>query len=334
MKLGLGLGYWGSQPPTELVERAQEAEALGYSSVWTAESYSSDCFTPLAWVGAHTSRIQLATGIMQISARTAACAAMTALTLDHLSNGRLILGVGVSGPQVVEGWYGQPFARPLARTREYVDIIRKVIAREEPVTSAGPHYPLPYPGGTGLGKPLRSITHPLRPRIPIYLGAEGPRNVQLATEICEGWLPLFVSPFRFDRMYGESLRAMPDGFEIACLVPIRITDDVAAGLMPVKLMLALYVGGMGAKGRNFHVDLMRRMGFGEAAERIQHLFLAGKRQEAVAAIPDEMADEVALVGPVERIRDRLQAWRETPVTTLLVGAEDRRAVRTMAELVL
>src|SRR5438309_967730 len=190
MKLGLGLGYWGAGPNPDAVALVQEAEALGYDSVWTSEAYGSDALTPLAWYGAHTSRIQLGTSIVQMSARTPTATAMAAITLDHLSQGRFILGLGVSGPQVVEGWYGQPFAKPLARTREYIAIVRQVLAREAPVASDGPHYPLPYPGGTGLGKPLKPIVHPLRADLPIFLGAEGPKNVALAAEVADGWFPM------------------------------------------------------------------------------------------------------------------------------------------------
>jgi F420-dependent oxidoreductase-like protein len=335
VKLGLQLGYWQAQPPKHHVALAQEAERLGYDSVWTAEAWGSDAFTPLAWIGAHTSRIKLATGIAQISARTPAATAMHALTLDHLSNGRVILGLGVSGPQVVEGWYGQPFDKPLARTREYVSIVRQVLRREGPVTNPGPHYPLPYtgPGAWGLGKPLRSITHPLRADLPIYLGAEGPKNVALAAEICDGWLPLYYSPFR-PEVYAESLAGAKPGFQIAQGISLVITDDVASALMPVKAMLGFYIGGMGAKQRNFHKELMARMGFEAEAERIQQLFFEGKRNEAIAAVPDKFADEVSLVGPIERIRERLQLWKQTPVTTLLVAASDPTALRKMAELVL
>src|SRR5207302_967059 len=203
MRLGLMLGYWMPDPwdPTDLV---QEAERLGYESAWTAEAYGSDVFSPLCWIGARTSRIKLGTAIMQISARTPACAAMTVATIDHLSGGRLILGIGVSGPQVVEGWYGQPFPRPLARTREFVEVIRKILARDAPVTNDGPHYPMPYPGGAQLGKPLKITVHPLRANVPIYLGAEGPRNVALATEIADGWFPIFYSPGQ-DGLYREAL---------------------------------------------------------------------------------------------------------------------------------
>jgi F420-dependent oxidoreductase-like protein len=334
LKLGLALGYWSSQPPADFVSLAQEAERLGYDSVWTAEAYGNDAFTPLAWIGAQTTRIKLGTAVVQLSARTPTSCAMHALTLDHLSGGRLILGLGVSGPQVVEGWYGRPFPKPLARTREYIDIIRQVLAREAPVTCDGPHYPLPYRGadGTGLGKPLKPIVHPLRARIPIYLGAEGPKNIALAAEIADGWLPLFYNPYD-ERYYAEALRGARPDFEVAQLVLVNVTDDVSGALMAVKGMLGFYIGGMGAKEQNFHKDLICRMGYADAANRIQELFFAGKRAEAVAAVPDELADAVALVGPRERIRDRLQAWRASRVTTLL-AAGSRDSLRTLAELAL
>jgi F420-dependent oxidoreductase-like protein len=247
----------------------------------------------------------------------------------------MMLGLGVSGPQVVEGWYGQPFAKPLARTREYVSIVKQVLAREEPVTNAGPHYPLPYGGSnaTGLGKPLKSITHPLRPDLPVFLGAEGPKNVALAAELCDGWLPLYYSPFRND-VYAASLSNAKPGFEVTQGVVINITDDMEAGLRPIKEMLALYVGGMGAKDKNFHKELVSRMGFEAAANEIQDHYLAGRRKEAVAAVPDQLADEIALVGPVDRIRDRLQAWRETPVTSMLVSARNPTQLGVIADLVL
>lgn len=335
LSIGLQLGYWQAQPPPDLIGLAKTAEAAGYDSIWTAESWGSDAFTPLAWIGAHTSKIRLGTSVVQLSARTPTATAMAALTLDHLSNGRVTLGLGVSGPQVVEGWYGQPFDKPLARTREYVDIIRQVLARERPVRNDGPHYPLPYhgEGSWGLGKPLKSITYPLRKDIPIFLGAEGPKNVALAAEIADGWLPLYYAPTR-PEVYADSLEHMKPGFEIAQMVIVNITDDVAAGLMPVKMMLGFYVGGMGAKKHNFHMNLMGRMGFEAEAKKIQELFFAGKREEAVAAVPDAFADEISLVGPVERIKDRLQAWRESPVTSLLVTAQDKEQLDTLAELVL
>jgi F420-dependent oxidoreductase-like protein len=335
LKLGLQVGYWGALPPPDVVGLAQEAERLGYDAVFTAEAWGSDAFTPLAWIGAHTSRIRLGTGIVQISARTPTATAMAALTLDHLSGGRMILGLGVSGPQVVEGWYGQPFAKPLARTREYVDIIRQVLRRERPVASAGPHYPLPYTGAGawGLGKPLKSITHPLRADLPIFLGAEGPKNVALAAELADGWMPLYYSPYRPEVYAGAIAHAKP-GFEIAQMVIVNIEDDLEKALYPVKAMLGFYIGGMGAAKKNFHKNLMARMGFAEDAGKIQRLFFEGKREEAIAAVPDRFADEIALVGPLDRVRDRIQAWRETPVTMLLVAAHEKRMLATMAGLVL
>jgi F420-dependent oxidoreductase-like protein len=335
LKLGLQLGYWGAQPPDNLVGMVQAAEKLGYDSVWTAEAYGSDALTPLAWIGACTSKIRLGTGVCQLSARSPTAMAMAAMTLDHLSNGRMILGLGVSGPQVVEGWYGAPFSKPLARTREYVSIIRQVLAREEPVSNDGPHYPLPYTGegAWGLGKPLKSITHPLRRNLPIFMGAEGPKNIAQTVEIGDGWLPLYYSPYR-NEVYADSLKHAKPGFEICQGVVVNMTEDVAQGLLPVKNMLALYVGGMGAKDRNFHKELISRFGFEAETETIQELYLAGKKQEAVMAVPDELADEISLVGPKARIRDRLQAWRETPVTSLLVSARSEAELGALAELVL
>jgi F420-dependent oxidoreductase-like protein len=335
LKLGVQFGYWQRDPHPNFVAIAQEAERLGYDSVWTAEAWGSDAFTPLAWIGAHTSRIRLGTAIVQISARTPTSTAMHALTLDHLSRGRMILGLGVSGPQVVEGWYGQPFAKPIARTREYIGIVRQVLRREKPVTSAGPHYPLPYhgEGAWNLGKPLRSITHPLRADLPIFLGAEGPKNVALAAEIADGWLPLYYSPFR-PEVYADSLGTLRPGFEIAVTTTVSITDDLAAAYAPQKASLGFYIGGMGARDRNFHKELMGRMGFAAEAQKIQDLFFAGKRGEAIAAVPDAFCDEISLVGPRERIRERLDAWRDSPVTTLLVPGTNVETLRSIAELVL
>jgi len=335
LKLGLQLGYWSATPPQGWVDLARRAEALGFDSVWTAEAYGSDALTPLAYLAALTTRIRLGTGICQISARTPTATAMAAMTLDHLSHGRMLLGLGVSGPQVVEGWYGQPFAKPLARTREYVDIVRQVLAREQPVASAGPHYPLPYrgAGAWGFGKALKSIVHPLRAKLPIFLGAEGPKNVALAAEIADGWLPLYYSPFRQD-LYREALSNAKPGFEIVQGVVVRVTDDIDAGLAPVKQMLALYVGGMGAERRNFHKELVARMGFAADAERIQQLYLSGRRDEAVRAVPTALADEISLVGPVARIRERIAAWRETPVTQLLVSARSIGEIEAIADVVL
>jgi len=335
LKLALQLGYWGAQPPADLIGLARDAEALGFDAIFTAEAWGSDAFTPLAWIGAHTSKIRLGTAIVQLSARTPTATAMAALTLDHLSNGRMILGLGVSGPQVVEGWYGQPFSKPLARTREYIDIIRQVLRRQAPVTNEGPHYPLPYKGegSWGLGKPLKPITHPLRPDIPIFLGAEGPKNVALTAEIGDGWFPLYYSPYR-QEVYADSIAGATPGFEIAPMVHISISEDVESALMPVKATLGFYIGGMGARKRNFHKELMARMGFEAEAEKIQQLFFEGKRDEAIAAVPDKFADEIALVGSAERIRDRLQAWEETPVSTLLIMSQDRSLLAKVAEIVL
>ncbi|MER7363201.1 LLM class F420-dependent oxidoreductase [Nonomuraea wenchangensis] len=332
MKLGLQLGYW-QRNADDATASVLAAERLGYDSVWTAEAYGSDAFTPLAWYGARTSRIKLGTSVAQLSARPPVTTAMTAMTLDHLTGGRLLLGVGASGPQVVEGWYGQPFARPLARTREYVEIMRKVWRREEPVTADGPHYPLPLPDG--LGKPLKLITHPLRPDIPVYLGAEGPKNVALAADIAQGWLPLFAFPEKIEEMYGGALAGAPAGFEVAAMVTVVVSDDVRAALDGVKLMLTLYIGGMGARHRNFHADIIGRMGYAEAAEHIQALYLAGRKDEAFRAIPDELADGISLVGPPGRIKERLELWRKSPVTSLLVmGPRDEPTLKLVRDLVL
>ena len=335
LKLGMRMGYWGAGPDPRMIPVAQEAERLGYDAIFTAEAWGSDVFTPLSWIGAHTDRIRLGTAVAQLSARTPTATAMAALTLDHLSKGRMILGLGVSGPQVVEGWYGQPFAKPLSRTREYVDIIRQVLRREAPVSSDGAHYPLPYTGegAWGLGKPLKPITHPLRSDLPIFLGAEGPKNVTMAAEIADGWLPLYYSPYR-QEVYADQIENRPPHFEIMQGLSVNICDDVEQGLIPVKHGLALYIGGMGAKSRNFHTELMGRMGFEAEARLIQDLFLAGKKDEAFQAVPSSFADEISLVGPIERIRDRLDAWRDSPVTSLLVNTKNVDQMRTIAELVL
>lgn len=331
--IGIDVGYWGSRAD-DATETVLAAERLGYGSVWTAEAYGSDAFTPLTWYGARTSTIGLGTAVAQVSARSPAATAMHAMTLDHLSGGRVRLGLGVSGPQVVEGWYGAPFPKPLARTREYVEILRKVWRRGGDVTADGPHYPLPYPGGTGLGKPLRLITHPLRDRIPIYLGAEGPANVALAAEIADGWLPLFYHPVRSPELYADALAGAPAGFDLACAVTTIVTDDLAAALRTAKAPLALYIGGMGAKSENFHLNVISRLGFAEDAAKVQELFLAGRRDEAIDAVPDELADGLALLGPLDRIAERLQAWRDSPVTTLLIGGvRDEPTLRALRDLV-
>ncbi|MEV4329151.1 LLM class F420-dependent oxidoreductase [Streptomyces sp. NPDC049597] len=334
MRLGLALGYWGRGPDPAHLELALEAERLGYDSVWTAEAWGSDAFTPLTWIAAHTSRIRLGTAVAQMAARTPTATAMHALTLDHLSGGRMMLGLGLSGPQVVEGWYGRPFpASPLTATREYVGIIRQVLARERPVELAGRFHSHPYAGadGTGTGKPLKPITHPLRADLPVLLGAEGPKNIALTTRIADGWLPLYWSPLRTD-VYAASLASLPEGFVVAPMARARVCDNVAEGLLPVKAMLGFYIGGMGHAARNFHADLMGRMGFEEEARRVQELFLAGRREEAVLAVPDAFADEISLTGPRERIAERLELWRKGPVTDLLVTAPDPHTLRVLAEL--
>ncbi len=331
MKLGMGIGPLGAPGGARIIELAKEAESLGFDTIWCPEIYGADCFTPLAWIGAHTDRINLGTSIMQISARTPTSAAMQAATVDYLSNGRLILGIGVSGPQVVEGWYGQPYPKPLARTREWIEIFRKVIERKEPVAFDGDHYKLPLPGGTGLGKPLKLILHPAREHIPLYLGAEGPKNVKLGAEFCDGWIPMFLSPYRMMDMYKDAMAIRSPQFEIAAAVTVIIDDDVDRAIAQVKQNVGFYVGGMGAKTFNVHKDHIVRMGFGDAADRIQELFLSGQRDQAIAAVPDELCDEIALLGPKERIRERLAAWKESPVTQINVGSGDPDTLRFMAE---
>ncbi|MFC3576590.1 LLM class F420-dependent oxidoreductase [Streptomyces yaanensis] len=334
MRLGLALGYWGRGPSADHVTLAREAERLGYDSVWTAESWGSDAFTPLTWIAAQTSRIKLGTAVAQMAARSPTTTAMHALTLDHLSGGRMLLGLGLSGPQVVEGWYGRPFpASPLTATREYVDVVRQVLRRAAPVALDGRFHPLPYPGpdGTGLGKALKPITHPLRADLPILLGAEGPKNVAQTTRIADGWLPLYWSPTR-PQVYEASLAGLPQGFLVAPMARVKVCDDVAEGLLPVKVMLGFYIGGMGHAARNFHADLMARMGYEEEARRIQRLFLEGRREEAVLAVPDAFADEISLVGPRERIAERLELWRKGPVTDLLALAPDPHTLRVLADL--
>jgi F420-dependent oxidoreductase-like protein len=339
MRLGLNFGYWGSGP-SENVALAQEAERLGYDSLWTAEAYGSDAVTPLVWLAARTERIKVGTAIMQMPARTPAMTAMTAVTLDFLTGGRMLLGLGVSGPQVVEGWHGVVYGKLLRRTREYVDIVRMILKREQPLEYHGEYYDIPVRGGTGLGKPLKLIVHPLRTNIPIYLAAIGPKNVALAAEIADGWLPVFYSPHRA-KVFRESLeegfaRRSPDlqSFDIAPTVSVVLGDDVDACRAQIKPHLALYIGGMGARGKNFYNDLARRYDFEEAAAKIQDLYLTGKKAEAIAAVPDELVDEVALCGPRERIAELLAAWRESGVNTLICGTGSIDAVRVMAELVL
>jgi F420-dependent oxidoreductase-like protein len=338
MRLALNLNYSGASVALD-IDKVLEAERLGYTSVWTAEAYGSDAVTPAAWIAARTTRIDVGTGIMQIPARTPAMTAMTAMTLDALSGGRFRLGLGVSGPQVAEGWHGQPFGKPLAKTREYVDIVRAILKREKPVEFRGEYYQIPYAGAdaTGLGKPLKSILHG-RATLPIYLAAVGPKNVALAAEIADGWIPVFFSPRR-SAMFREWLEEgfkrggrSRERFDVMPMVPVVIGADAAACRAVVKPRIALYVGGMGARGRNFYNDIARRYGY-DAAKTIQDLYLAGKKPEAEAAVPDDLVDEVALCGPRERIRERLAEWTTSGVTTIMV-AGDTEAVRTMAELTL
>lgn len=339
LSLGYNTGYWGSGPPTGAVDAIKEADRLGYDSIWTAEAYGSDSLTPLAWWGSQTENVRLGTSIVQMSARTPAATAMAAMTLDHLSGGRFILGLGASGPQVVEGWYGQPYPRPLARTREYVEIVRQIIRREKPVDFHGEFYNMPYQGGAGLGKPLKSTVHPFRTDIPIFLGAEGPKNVALAGEICDGWLPLFFSP-KEDDFYrtclnegfaksGETNKA--ERFEVACPVTIVPGDDVEKCADMVRPFLALYAGGMGARGANFHFEVFARMGYEDVALKVQDLYLAGKKDEAASIIPLSMVEDVALVGPIDKIRDDLNKWRESCITTILVSGP-AKALPLYAEL--
>jgi F420-dependent oxidoreductase-like protein len=344
MKLGMTLGYWGATPPTDALDRILEAERLGFDTVFTAESWGSDAFGPLAWWGSHTSTIRLGTSIVQISARTPAACAMHALTLDHLSQGRFVLGLGVSGPQVVEGWYGAPFGKPLARTREYVDIVRQVLARRGPVTNPGPHHPLPFdgPGALGMGKPLKSITHPYRQDLPILLGAEGPRNVALAAEVADGWLPIYYAPeagAMYDGWLAEGFARRPAGarptsFEIAANCSVVVTDDVDAALDAMRPGLGFYIGGMGAREMNFHKQVFARMGYEAEAERIQDLFLDGRRDEAIAAVPRSLAAAISIVGSREQVRDELSRWEEAGVTMLVVGGSSVEQIRRTAEVIL
>jgi F420-dependent oxidoreductase-like protein len=340
MKLGYTGGYWAAGPPPGIVDAIAEAERSGFDSVWTSEAYGSDCLTPLAWWGSSTTRVKLGTNILQMAARTPAATAMAAMTLDHLSGGRFILGLGASGPQVVEGWYGQAYPRPLARTREYIDIIRAVVARAEPVRYDGEFFQLPYAGGTGLGKPLKATVHPLRTEIPIYLAAEGPKNVALAAEIADGWLPMFFSP-KADGFYRDALAegfARPtarhglDDFEVAAAVPLVIHDDVETAADFIRPSMALYIGGMGAKQMNFHRDVFVRLGYERECETITEHYLAGRKREAAAAVPTALVEDIALVGPAAKIKDELQRWRETVVTTLMVQG-DPAQLRRIAEIV-
>jgi len=342
MKLGFTLGYGGARAGLD-VPLVQRADALGYSIVWSAEAYGADAVTPLAWIGAQTKRIRLGTGIMQMPGRTPANTAMTAMTMDELSGGRFVLGLGVSGPQVVEGWHGVPYGKPLKRTREYIAILRQIFERKGPLEFNGEYYQVPYKGedATGLGKPLKSVLHG-RADLPIYVAAIGPKNIALAAEIADGWLPVFFSPQRF-RIFESSLNegfAQAGGgkslanFEINPYVHVEMGPDVQACRDAVKPHMALYVGGMGAKGKNFYNDLMCRYGYEEAAEKVQNLYLSGKKAEAAAALPDALIDEVALCGPKERIAERITEWQKIPGMVLCTRAPDEATLTTLAELAL
>jgi F420-dependent oxidoreductase-like protein len=334
VRLGLYLGY--APPgtnPTELIALAQEAERLGYDSAWAAEAWGTDAVTVLSWLAATTTRIKVGSAILQMPARTPASTAMTAATLDLMSGGRFLLGLGTSGPQVVEGWHGEPWGKPLAKTREYVELVRAALRRET-LEHDGEHFQVPYtgPGATGLGKPLKLMLRPLRADIPIYLGSLRPKSVELAAEIADGWLPIFFSPERARETFPVPFAR--NGLDIAACVPALLSDDVETARDALKPYYALYVGGMGARGSNFYNDLVRSYGFEAEADQIQTLFLDGRQRDAAAAVPNAFVDEMALVGPRERIADRLAAWRESGATTLLVSARDAATVRAIAELAL
>jgi F420-dependent oxidoreductase-like protein len=340
VRLGLQLAY---DDPRGGIALAHEADRLGYHSVWTSEAYGSDAVTPMAWIAATTRQINVGSAIMQMPARSPAATAMTVATLDILSECRALLGLGTSGPQVSEGWHGQPWGKPLARTREYVEIVRTILRREHALEHHGLHYDIPFTGegATGLGKPLKLIVSPLRPRVPIYLAAIGPKNVALAAEIADGWLPIFFSPERFSDVHLSALEegfatrgGRPDGWDLAPLVPVLVDDDVQACRDLLKPLLALYIGGMGSRDQNFYNRLARRYGFEDDAMTIQELYLDGKKGEAAMAVPDALVDEIALVGDRHRIADRLAAWREAGVTTLILQARQTEALQLLAELAL
>lgn len=341
MKIATSVGYWSSGPPENAPELFAAADRLRLDQVWTAEAYGSDAWTPLAWWGSRTSHVQLGTAVSQLSARPPVTLAMAAMTMDHLTGGRVIVGVGTSNPQVVEGWYGQPYPRPLERTREYIDILRAVIARREPVAYDGQHYQLPYPGGTGLGKPLRSILHPYRTEIPIYLGAEGPKNVALAAEIADGWNLIFFSP----KMNDFYAAALAEGFArplarhtsasfdvVGGPMTVIVDDDIERAADRLRPTLALYVGGMGARNVNFHHEVFARMGYEAEARTIQDHYLAGDKKSAIAAVPTAMVEDVALVGPWAKIVDELPRWKQTVLTTFSVSC-DLRHLDRLVELI-
>ena len=340
MRLGLMIGFAGRkiELPLELIK---EAERLGFYAVWTSEAWGADAITPLAWIGAQTERIHLGTAIMQIPARTPAMTAMTAMTLDQLSGGRFLLGLGMSGPQVVEGWHGEAFGRPLLKTREYIAIVRDVFARQNRLTYDGTYYQIPYRGSnaTGLGKPLKSILRG-RADLPIYLAAIGPKNVALAAEIADGWLPIFFSPQRYDTVFRPHVEAglakagkRLEDFDIAPTVHVAVSENIDAAWNQFKPMLSLYIGGMGAKDRNFYYDLACRYGYEDAANTIQELYLNGRQFDAIDKVPNALVDEIALCGPRMRIRERLELWRKSPANTLNLIVYDIHSLRTVAELI-
>jgi F420-dependent oxidoreductase-like protein len=337
MRLGFYMGY--APPgtnPTELIALAQEAERLGFDSAWAAEAWGTDSVTVLSWLAATTTSLKVGSAIMQIPARTPAMTAMTAATLDLMSGGRFLLGLGTSGPQVAEGWHGERWGKPLGKTREYVEIVRAALAREM-VEHHGEHYDVPYAGqgGTGLGKPLKLMVRPLRPQIPIYLAAIGERSVRLAAEIADGWLPIFYSPEQAQEVFGSQLAAAEGReFDVAPTAQVLVTDDEASGRDALRPYFALYVGGMGARGKNFYNSLFARYGYEAEARAIQDAYLEGRKQDAAALVPDSFVDEVALVGSRERIADRLDAWSASGVTTLLCSTRQPEALRLLAELVL
>lgn len=341
MKLGLGIGYSGAEMRVP-VERVQLAERLGYDSVWTAEAYGSDAITPLAYLAAVTKRIRLGTGIIQLAARTPANAAMSFATVDAMAGGnRAICGIGVSGPQIVEGWYGQPWGKPYWRLRDYIQIMRKIFAREEPVTHAGREISLPYTGegSSGLAKPLKSILH-MNPNIPIWMGCGSEATTKLVAELCDGWLPHGWTPGAmsyFGPWLEEGFRRAGNGkslkdFEIQAGVGVTITDDVREAFRRMKPNIALYVGGMGAREMNFHNRIMVRRGYADEAATIQELFLAGRKAEAIEAVPDEYCDENSLVGTPARIRERYRAWEDSGATGITINTQQDEALELMAEI--
>jgi F420-dependent oxidoreductase-like protein len=325
LKLGLNLGYWGIGPQgPEAIEVVRDVESLGYESVWAAESYGSDVVTVLAWLAGQTETIKLGAAIMQVPARPPAAAAMAGCAIDALSGGRFMFGFGPSGPQVSEGWYGVPYAKPWGRTREYVEIVRKIVAREGPVEYHGEHFQLPLPGGEG--KALKLNFHPIRNRIPIFLGAIGRKSVELAAEIADGWIPIFSNADAFERAWGEHLDAglaksgrRREDLEISPTLQIAIDGDLEAARGVVKAGLLLYFGGMGSRKTNFYVDLAHRFGFGDVADEVQRLYLDGDREAAYEAIPDEVADATSLVGTEEEVAERIERYREAGASRLIVS---------------